>query len=419
MAVRNGTAEWTDYLARTANVPSYDSNYSFLAWFRVVTNPGSYSWGDLFSLRSESAGVFFFDELGYFYIPGTGVQLYHQAKNDATRVDILGTGVLSTATWYCAGLVRAADNSRLIYLGSLTAALAQDANLTSGVGSRAANPAAQLAIAERRSGVARVGCVKIWTAALTLDELRAEQFKMLPVRMDNLAAWFPFLDTGTGRGRDYSGSGDLTTYGTMTDEDNPPVSYGAAPILIPWAAAASGVTVTPSPAAATAGGVDPTVILGAVTVTPSPAAVTGGGVDPTVILGAVTVTPLPAAATAGGVDPVVSIGGITISPAPAAATGAGVDPVVILGAVTVTPAPAFVTGGGVDPVVVLGAVTVTPAPAIAIAGGVDPSVVIGGITAILAIAGKITTAIPMTGEITQLVSVTGPVVDLLELEGEI
>ena len=233
MAVRNGTAEWTDYLARSSNVPSYDANYTLLLWFSLVTAPGNYSWADLFSLRKESADSFYFDELGIFRVGGD-YTLYHQTKNDSARGDILGTGVLTVNTWYCAALVRASDTSRTMYLGSLTAALASDANLTAGVGSRAANPAGQLAIAEARSGVVRIGNTKIWTAALTLAELQAEQHVMRPLRADNLAAWLPFLNTGSSRGRDYSGGGDLTTYGTMTDEDNPPVAYGSPVIFLPW-----------------------------------------------------------------------------------------------------------------------------------------------------------------------------------------
>lgn len=233
MAVRNGTAEWTDYLARSSNVPSYDANYTLLLWFSLVTAPGNYSWADLFSLRKESADSFYFDELGIFRVGGD-YTLYHQTKNNSAREDILGTGLLTVNTWYCAALVRASDTSRTMYLGSLTAALASDANLTAGVGSRAANPAGQLAIAEARSGVVRIGNTKIWTAALTLAELQAEQHVMRPLRADNLAAWLPFLNTGSSRGRDYSGGGDLTTYGTMTDEDNPPVAYGSPVIFLPW-----------------------------------------------------------------------------------------------------------------------------------------------------------------------------------------
>lgn len=233
MAVRNGTAEWTDYLARSSNVPSYDANYTLLLWFSLVTAPGNYSWADLFSLRKESADSFYFDELGIFRAGGD-YTLYHQTKNNSAREDILGTGLLTVNTWYCAALVRASDTSRTMYLGSLTAALASDANLTAGVGSRAANPAGQLAIAEARSGVVRIGNTKIWTAALTLAELQAEQHVMRPLRADNLAAWLPFLNTGSSRGRDYSGGGDLTTYGTMTDEDNPPVAYGSPVIFLPW-----------------------------------------------------------------------------------------------------------------------------------------------------------------------------------------
>jgi len=478
MAVRNGTAEWTDYLARSSNVPSYDANYTLLCWFRLVTAPGSYSWADLISLRSEPAGVFFFDELGIMNVAGT-YNLYIQARNDATRVDALGSTALSTNTWYCAALVRSADTSRIAYLGSLAAPFSQDANLTSGVGSRTSNPAAHLGVAEASSGVVCIGNTKIWTAALTLAELQAEQFKMLPVRWDSLAAWFPFLDIGANRGRDYSGGGDLTTHGTMTDEDNPPVLYGVGPILLPIAAVASGVTVTPTPTTETAGGVDPIVVLGAVAFAPSSAGAVGSGIDPAISLGAITVTPNPADSTesgvdptvvqgsivvvpqavdsiSSGVDPTVILSGVIFTPDVALSTSSGVNPGVILGPISITPNPTEEASSGVDPTVVVGfAVTVTPSPTVAQSSSVDPTITLGPITLTPAVAfvvgsgvdstiilGPITTTpspaaviggtvspaviisaiyiyVDLEGEITSIVDLAGDVQTEIDLEGEI
>lgn len=318
MAVRNGTAEWTDYLARSSNVPSYDANYTLLLWFSLVTAPGNYSWAGLFSLRKESADSFYFDELGIFRVGGD-YTLYHQTKNNSAREDILGTGLLTVNTWYCAALVRASDTSRTMYLGSLTAALASDANLTAGVGSRAANPAGQLAIAEARSGVVRIGNTKIWTAALTLAELQAEQHVMRPLRADNLAAWLPFLNTGSSRGRDYSGGGDLTTYGTMTDEDNPPVAYGSPVIFLPWvssspagisgtlSATLGALTASASGAVAVQGSLSAT--LGTMTASASGAVAVKGTTSTT--LGALALAAAGAVAIKGSTSQ--TLGGLTLA----------------------------------------------------------------------------------------------------------
>ena len=142
----------------------------------------------------------------------------------------------------------------------------------------------------------------------------------------------------------------------------------------------SGVTVEPDPAEATAGGVDPTVILGPITVAPDPAAATAAGVDPTTVLGPITVAPDPAAAATSGVDPTVVLGAIPVGPAEA--SSGGVDPTVILGPVTVAPDPAAATASGVDPSVAIGVggVEVAPDAAAATASGVDPTVILGSIT---------------------------------------
>lgn len=249
MAVRNGTAEWVDYLGRTTNVPAFNNPLTFLCWFQVITNPSSYSLADLISIRSEPAGTFYYEELGVYYIPGTGTQLYARANNNGTAADGLGSAALSANTWYCAAYVRASDGDRRLFLGSLTSLLAQDGNTITATTGTFGVSSAFLGVAEARSGVVRIGNTKIWGMNLSLDQLQAEQFVMRPVDPTNMSAWLPFLDTGTSRGKDYAGNGDLTTYGTMTDEDNPPVSYGAAVLTLPYVAASGGtnVTVTASP----------------------------------------------------------------------------------------------------------------------------------------------------------------------------
>lgn len=378
MAVRNGTSEWTDYLARATNVPAFNNPFTLSCWFRIVTNPGSYSWADLISIRSEPAGTFYHEEIGVYYIPGTGLQLYSRSNNNGTVAEILATTVLSTNTWYYTAFVRTSDTDRKVYLGSLSSVVAQDGSTVDPIGTIAVS-SAHLGIAEARSGVVRIGNTKIWTAALTLAQLQNEQYIMRPASHVSLNAWLPFLNIGTTRGKDYAGNGDLTTSGTMTDEDNPPVSYGASSPIPRRVAAPSGVTVTPASADATGSGVDPTVVLGAVTIAPATADALSSGVDPTVVLGAVAITPATADAVSTGVDPSVILGAVTVAPASADAASSGVDPTVII-ALVITPASADATASGVDPSVILGAVTIIPATAAATASGVDPAVVYGAVT---------------------------------------
>lgn len=74
----------------------------------------------------------------------------------------------------------------------------------------------------------RFAAIKVWDAALTQDEIRQEQFTILPKRTADLHAWWPMFPGSGERARDYSGNGkDLTEVGTLSDEDPPPVTWGA------------------------------------------------------------------------------------------------------------------------------------------------------------------------------------------------
>lgn len=39
---------FADQLKRTANLPSYDANYTLAAWFYIVNHPGNANYGCLF-----------------------------------------------------------------------------------------------------------------------------------------------------------------------------------------------------------------------------------------------------------------------------------------------------------------------------------------------------------------------------------
>lgn len=76
---------------------------------------------------------------------------------------------------------------------------------------------------------ARYAACKIWTVALTADEIASEMRVVRPVRTANLFGWYPMFGATGEQGRDYSGNGyDFTTVGTLTAEDGPPVSWGGA-----------------------------------------------------------------------------------------------------------------------------------------------------------------------------------------------
>lgn len=92
----------------------------------------------------------------------------------------------------------------------------------------------------------RVAAIKVWDVALTADEIKQEVRCIRPVRLASLNSGFPMFPGSGERVRDYSGLGrNLVEAGTLVDEDPPDVSWGANPILVPFAAAGGAVTAQP------------------------------------------------------------------------------------------------------------------------------------------------------------------------------
>jgi hypothetical protein len=74
----------------------------------------------------------------------------------------------------------------------------------------------------------RVANLKIYSAALTANEIKAEMRQYLPVRTADLNAWTPLL-THTDLS-DYSGQGNgWTAAGTLATEDGPPIPWALRP----------------------------------------------------------------------------------------------------------------------------------------------------------------------------------------------
>jgi hypothetical protein len=140
----------------------------------------------------------------------------------------------------------------------------------------------------------------------------------------------------------------------------------------------TGVTVTPNPAESVAGVTAPTVVYGSLSITPSPAESVAGKADPTVIKGSTSVTPIPAASVAGVVAPTVIKGSLAITPDPAASVAGKVDPTVLYGSTTATPSAVGAVGATLDPTVVKGSLSLSPSAAESVAATVDPTVVEGG-----------------------------------------
>lgn len=71
----------------------------------------------------------------------------------------------------------------------------------------------------------RVANVKVYAAALSVDECERELQQYQPARTENLLRWHPFLTAET---VDYSGAGNtLTVSGSPFTEDGPPIRWRA------------------------------------------------------------------------------------------------------------------------------------------------------------------------------------------------
>jgi len=71
----------------------------------------------------------------------------------------------------------------------------------------------------------RAAAVKVYSEALSQEEIQLEMQQYLPVRTDNLNAFYPLL-TISDQTVDYSGAGNaLTLAGTLTTFDGPPIPW--------------------------------------------------------------------------------------------------------------------------------------------------------------------------------------------------
>lgn len=89
----------------------------------------------------------------------------------------------------------------------------------------------------------RLAAVKVWSAALTQNEIAEEMRSYMPVRTANLNTWSPLLSSAALE--NLANTGAWTVGGTLTTEDGPPIAWSLRPSTpLVWAAAA---VVTPRP----------------------------------------------------------------------------------------------------------------------------------------------------------------------------
>lgn len=222
MSVRFDAA--ADRLLRTASNPSASADLSLCFWAYISTDRNNYSC--------------------FWYMGGDNYGsswVYVGTDNDGTTllVDVYGvTGAgpaLSVSTWYFITVdcnwTSPADYQTSVRVYNTSGA---QVGSTVNVANRPTNNT-RFEFGGVGSGNndvlnGRVAAIKLWAGTrLTSTQLRAEQFRLRPVRVSYTAFW-PCYGGAAERLRDYGPSGyTFTAGGTLTDEAGPPL-----PTMWPW-----------------------------------------------------------------------------------------------------------------------------------------------------------------------------------------
>jgi hypothetical protein len=327
MAIRFDNA--TERLSRTTNVISFDANYTVMAWVYVVTHNGAGNGACVVSIDDQT------DDVDEFYLNGataTNLTLGIVTLQGGSAGGDVGSATFTAGTWQHVCIVRSANNLRTGYRNGVSE-VTHNLN-RSGRTAPTAISIGSVLDSDLLNG--RIACIKIWTEALTVAEIQQEIGVIHPVRMANLNRWTPgFTHTDIA---DYSGNGyGWTAVGTLATEDGPPVSWGAAPWVVPFAATAGAQTISPDAIASTSTVYSPTVTASAATIAPSAIASTAAVYSPTVTPGAVTISPAAIASTSTVYAPTIANGAVTLYPAAIASAATVYAPTITPGAVTLAP----------------------------------------------------------------------------------
>jgi len=208
-------------LYRTTDLLNYNAAYTVAFWGYPISLGSSDTTFSTMGSSISSAGV----DLCQLFLGSGRVGLYiHNGSSDAGAAG----AVVTMNTWYRIWIVRASATSIVFYLnGTGTSPITLD---VSGRGASAAMGLGNTYYSGSWIGEeidARMANVKIWSAALSVAELKTEDRSMRPRRIANLYGWWPIFPGSGERVRDYGASGrDWTEGGTLTDEAGPPVPWG-------------------------------------------------------------------------------------------------------------------------------------------------------------------------------------------------
>lgn len=185
--------------------------HTLMAWVYLSVDTNSYS--GMFTYNNGSQ---------YFFGTGaTGTRLnFFEGGNDTPGSE------LALATWYHVAIVAAAGGggSRIAYLNGVQDLAATGDDITGGT----------LFVGNNSGGLllnGRMAAVKAYSTTLTQAQIRQEMRQYLPYRTANLFAFWPLLTAAQGT-IDFSGNAHpLTSNGTPTTEDGPPIPWSRGQIV--------------------------------------------------------------------------------------------------------------------------------------------------------------------------------------------
>lgn len=365
-----------DALTLSTGVFSHNSAYTWMGWVRF-TNLGS--WEAAFCIGSNRSDVLAVDFAGK-----NDSNQWALGANNNTTYQNLEAGSVSTGTWYHMAIVRSSTSNVVMYING--AVMITNGNSVAG---RTASSRIDIGRSSSSNGDAmngRIFGMKAWTTNLSQAQVQQEMNLIRPVNTTSLWGWWPVFAGATERARDYSGNArNWTESGTLTDEDPPPVSWGAGPIVVPSTATSppSGIDLSLRSAIIELAGVSPSLSLSGVSLDAGVAPVDVAGISPSVALGEVALFAEPAAFGVAGVSASLALGGVSLNADPALVDVAGVSPALALGGVAADLQPALINVLGVSPAIALGGLELTPAPAVVNVAGISPELTIGNVTLVL------------------------------------